>query len=605
MADTDIEGASGLLEGLVRSKEALFEAGHARLSRLANIGEDLQALGNSTQALGVGPWMLVAAAIVVAIVGTAAFFATRNMLAKGGTGDLRGLWGPLIVSYLVGVAAAFLLSGSPGVFRRTLIVVAAAAPLALLARALVARIVLTQQPDHRSKQLTEFAEWLGLGLAYAVFGIAVGVLLRTMQAGLGLRDLVMTCLVALPVVGIIVAAYARKGSAVAFTLARAWAGSPRLQRLGFRWPRIAIALITLAAITQQVAITAATPLPALAFLLTLGAALLWPHLDTGLARWAAAGLGAKRVPVALIAFRRTARPALLIGVLAAMIAVWGRPFVAVTGLDIAEMVRSSLGVAAILLFSAFLWNLIGAAVDRVVAEDTDGVAGADAEPHKPRSRLGTLLPLVGGTAKVAILALTVLTILLAIGINVWPLVTGLSVFGLAIGFGSQTLVKDVVSGIFFLTDDAFRLGEYIESSGAKGTVEKISIRSVSLRHPRGALATIPYGQIGKIQNFSRDWVVEKLVFRVAFDTDVEKVRKLFKKIGLELAADPDLAVDLIEPFKSQGIASVDDNTLLLRGKFKARAGKQFAMRKAVLTAVHKAFQEQGIKTVPRPIPAMP
>jgi small-conductance mechanosensitive channel len=173
------------------------------------------------------------------------------------------------------------------------------------------------------------------------------------------------------------------------------------------------------------------------------------------------------------------------------------------------------------------------------------------------------------------------------------------VFGLAIGFGSQTLVKDIVSGLFFLVDDAFRLGEYIESSGAKGTVEKISIRSVSLRHARGALTTVPYGQIGKVMNFSRDWVIEKLVFRVAFDTDVELVRKLFKKVGQEIADDPELNEDLLEPFKSQGISAVEDGTLLIRGKFKARAGKQFTVRKAVLTAVQRVFRENDIQAVPK------
>ena len=178
-------------------------------------------------------------------------------------------------------------------------------------------------------------------------------------------------------------------------------------------------------------------------------------------------------------------------------------------------------------------------------------------PRTPRSRIGTLLPLLGGTAKASIFALAFLTMLISIGVNVWPLITGLSVFGLAIGFGSQTLVKDIVSGLFFLVDDAFRLGEYVESSGAKGTVEKISIRSVSLRHARGALTTVPYGQIGKVVNFSRDWVIEKLVFRVAFDTDVDLVRKLFKKVGQEIADDPELNQDLLEPFKSQGIRRGD------------------------------------------------
>jgi len=182
-----------------------------------------------------------------------------------------------------------------------------------------------------------------------------------------------------------------------------------------------------------------------------------------------------------------------------------------------------------------------------------------------------------------------------------PLITGLSIFGLAIGLGSQTLVKDVVAGLFFLVDDAFRQGEYIESSGAKGTVEKISLRSVSLRHPRGPVATIPYGQMGKIQNFSREWVIEKMLFRVALDTDVEVVRKLFKRLGQEIAADPELNDDLLEPFKSQGIAAIEDGTLVIRAKFKAKAGRQFQIRKAILVRVHAALQESGIRLVPKPL----
>ena len=165
----------------------------------------------------------------------------------------------------------------------------------------------------------------------------------------------------------------------------------------------------------------------------------------------------------------------------------------------------------------------------------------------------------------------------------------------------ETLVKDIVSGLFFLADDAFRLGEYIETSGSKGTIEKISIRSVSLRHPRGALASVPYGQIGKVNNYSRGWVIEKFIFRVAFDSDVDLIKKLFKKIGQDIAADPELAVDLLEPFKSQGIGMVEDGTLVVRGKFMARAGHQFGIKKAVMKAVQQAFTENGIKAVPKPL----
>ena len=260
-------------------------------------------------------------------------------------------------------------------------------------------------------------------------------------------------------------------------------------------------------------------------------------------------------------------------------------------------------VGLIILFSAFLWNAIGAFAVRVAKADASLLVGeGDGETpnEEPRSRLSTILPLIVGTSKAAILSMGVLSVMSAVGINVLPIVGGLSVFGLAIGFGSQTLVKDIVAGLFFLTDDAFRFGEYIETSGSKGTVEKISIRSVSLRNPRGPVAVVPYGQIGKVTNFSRGWVIEKYIFRVAFDTDVDLVRKLFKKIGQDIAANPEFAADLLEPFKSQGIGMVEDGTLVLRGKFKARAGHQFGIKKAVMAAVQKAFTENGIKAIPKP-----
>ncbi|OWK21790.1 hypothetical protein AJ88_11800 [Mesorhizobium amorphae CCBAU 01583] len=96
-------------------------------------------------------------------------------------------------------------------------------------------------------------------------------------------------------------------------------------------------------------------------------------------------------------------------------------------------------------------------------------------------------------------------------------------------------------------------------------------------------------------------MIEKLTFRVAFNTDVDKVRKIFKKIGQDISADPELAGDLLAPFKSQGIAEVEDGTLVIRAKFMAKAGKHFMIRRAVLLAVHQAFQENGIKAVPKPL----
>ena len=408
--------------------------------------------------------------------------------------------------------------------------------------------------------------------------------------------------VALPAAAMIVLAHVRARRALAAELAGRRPRSRFRRLLARRWPLIASGVVAVSVLLSQTATTLGRPLPPLAVLTTVVLVLLWPHLDRLIAVWADHGFKADAVSAAAVAARRTARLALATVIVAALAALWGAPLAAGFGARIEAFARSALEVASVVLVVAFLWNLIGVARDRLLVREAASIkAHPNEEGNAPRSRLGTLLPLVAGVAKAGLAALAALTVLVALGVNVWPLVTGLSVFGLAIGFGSQALVRDVVSGLFFLADDAFRLGEYIETSGAKGTVEKISIRSVALRHPRGALASIPYGQIGKVQNYSREWVIEKLVFRVAFDTDIDKVRKLFKTIGQELAADPELSQDLLEPFKSQGIAAVEDGTLVIRGKFKARAGHQFAIRKAVLTAVQHAFRENGIVAVPRPM----
>ena len=146
--------------------------------------------------------------------------------------------------------------------------------------------------------------------------------------------------------------------------------------------------------------------------------------------------------------------------------------------------------------------------------------------------MSTVLPLVLGIAKFAIAAIFGLIALGNIGIDITPLLAGAGIIGLAVGFGAQKLVADIVSGMFFLIDDAFRTGEYVEVGGTMGTVEKISIRSMQLRHHRGLVHTIPFGEIPKLTNFSRDWVIMKLMFTVPFDTDPNKVKKIFKKSAM-------------------------------------------------------------------------
>lgn len=212
-----------------------------------------------------------------------------------------------------------------------------------------------------------------------------------------------------------------------------------------------------------------------------------------------------------------------------------------------------------------------------------------------KTRMATILPILSMTLKVTIILLTALLALSQIGVNTAPLLAGAGVLGLAIGFGAQTLVKDIVSGVFFLLDDAFRMGEYIDVGGTAGTVEKISIRSIQLRGVKGPVHIIPYGSMSSLTNLSRDWVIMKLKFTVPFDTDIDRVRRIFKKVGKQIAELPEYKDDLLAPFKSQGAADVTDVGIVIKGKFMTKPGGQWMIKREIYTRVQKMFQEYGIE----------
>ena len=146
-----------------------------------------------------------------------------------------------------------------------------------------------------------------------------------------------------------------------------------------------------------------------------------------------------------------------------------------------------------------------------------------------------------------------------------------------------------------IIDDAFRVGDYIETSGQKGTVEHISLRSLRLRNPRGPVHTIPFGSMGTVTNNSRDYIISKLDFRVRYDTDVDKVRKIIKKINLVITKDPEMGLNLLDKIKSQGVKELDDSAMIMRLKFKTIHGEQFVIRREVFRMIQESFRENGIE----------
>jgi moderate conductance mechanosensitive channel len=240
------------------------------------------------------------------------------------------------------------------------------------------------------------------------------------------------------------------------------------------------------------------------------------------------------------------------------------------------------------------WALAKAAIDPHLVQVT-GPGGDHGKAMAQTTRAQTLLPLLRGLVMAVLLAVSALIVLRALGVDTAPLLAGAGVVGIAIGFGAQTLVRDIVSGIFFLIDDAFRLGEYVDVGVVKGRVERITLRSLHLRHHRGAVNVIPFGELKAIVNHSRDWVIDKLDIGVAHDTDVAKVKQLVKQVSAELMTDPNLAAVILEPLKSQGVARIGDFNLQIRLKVTTRPGGQFQVRRVAYDAIKRAFEANGIR----------
>jgi small-conductance mechanosensitive channel len=376
--------------------------------------------------------------------------------------------------------------------------------------------------------------------------------------------------------------------------------------LAYSWAPLVIGYMVLVYLAALVAALAGTPLgitQALAVLII--AVVVVPVLDrlVGLAvqsRGSVNPLDPTAPPGHQnLVLRRAARIVIAVLAILAVLGIFGLAAAArqTFGGWLMELVFN---IGVVVLIAYILRELTIAAINRRLAMErpptADNAAGLELVQA---SRLTTILPLVRRALQITIVVVAALMILSSLGVKIGPLLAGAGVIGLAIGFGAQTLVKDLISGLFFLLDDAFRAGEYIEVAGIGGTVERINTRSLSLRTPLGAVHTVPFGGIDAVANYSRDWAIVKMEFRVTYDTDMTKVKKIFRRIGEELTQDPELGPGFLQPFKFQGVKAMEETGILLRGKFMAVPGAQFQIRKQIFERVQRAFAEEGIKFAQR------
>jgi small-conductance mechanosensitive channel len=270
---------------------------------------------------------------------------------------------------------------------------------------------------------------------------------------------------------------------------------------------------------------------------------------------------------------------------------WGIGILAwLFGTTIGQRILTTAGTIAITIITAFIvWEAVNAALDhRVSSLTTRGRINRAV-------RLNTLVPMLRSTLMVVIVVVAGLVTLSAIGVNVTLLLGGLSIFGLAIGFGSQKLVQDVINGLFLLLEDAMQVGDWITVGGISGSVEKLSIRNIRLRGGDGSLNIVPFSSVTTVVNTSRDFSYAPINIGVGYKADIDHVQAVLREIFAGLKAEPEWAARISGDFELWGLDQFGASSLMITGRIKTLAGKQYDIKREFNRRIKLRFDAEGIE----------
>jgi small conductance mechanosensitive channel len=276
--------------------------------------------------------------------------------------------------------------------------------------------------------------------------------------------------------------------------------------------------------------------------------------------------------------------------LLALLEVWGLSVVRWLGGDAGRIaLRHLVTVAFVLLFSLVVWEGINLAIERSVTE-------RDAEGNlRLGGRTRTLLNITRHFALVFLGLIALFLILAELGVNIAPLLAGAGVIGLAIGFGSQKLVQDIITGLFVLFSDTVRVGDVVEVGGRSGVVEAVTIRTVALRDYGGNVHTIPYSAIDTVTNLSKDFSYAVFDIGVGYREKVDQVIQTLHELGAEMRQDPYFRRLILEPLEVAGVDRFADSAVVIKARFKTRPLRQWDVAREFNRRIKNRFDELGIE----------
>jgi small conductance mechanosensitive channel len=253
------------------------------------------------------------------------------------------------------------------------------------------------------------------------------------------------------------------------------------------------------------------------------------------------------------------------------------------------------------LISAFIAIIITIAIALVLWESSNALINgridqlAAAGRARQAQRLRTLLPMLRASIGVVITLVAGLICLSKIGVNAAPLLAGAGVVGIAIGFGSQKLVQDIITGLFLLLEDAMQVGDVVSLAGMSGTVEKLSIRTIRLRGGDGSINIIPFSAVTTVTNQTRDFGYAQISIEVAYEEDLSHVFAVLTDIAKTMRAEPKWGLMIKDDLQIFGLDQFGASALVITGQIRTGPGQHWAVRREFYARVKKRFEEEHIE----------
>jgi moderate conductance mechanosensitive channel len=252
-------------------------------------------------------------------------------------------------------------------------------------------------------------------------------------------------------------------------------------------------------------------------------------------------------------------------------------------------VATGLQILLVLVMMAIAARVLHTAVNRVIVH-----AGGSDDPER-RKRAETLQSIINSLVSVLVFSIGLVIILGQLGIAIGPILAAAGVLGLAVGFGAQSLVQDVISGFFILLDDQIRVGDVVDIAGKGGLVERVNLRMVILRDVAGNMHFIRNGNIGVVTNMTKDFSRYVFDIGVAYREDVDQVIAVIREVDEDLRADPAFSESILEPIEILGLDRFADSAVIIRARTKTVPIKQWMVGREFNRRLKRAFDQRGIE----------